>query len=654
MTPTIYRIALATVALACSLILLPLPSAFAGQPSERLSERAWEEIIVVGSHLPRPAREVGSAVTVLRAHDIDVRQVNLGSELLREVPGLAVNRSGQVGNVTQVRIRGAEGNHTLVLIDGIEANDPGFGSEFNFADLLTYDVGRIEVLRGPQSALYGSDAIGGVISISTAEPDRGFSAHGEVERGSFGSRQLGASLSGGSEAVSGRLSATRYDTDGISASAIEPERDGYQTNTVHGKLDVALTEQLSARLVLRQADNEVESDRQDFDFPPTATEGLIVDADDVSESRQRYGLMELNAELLDGRWLQRAAVGYTDTESDNFSSGSRVSGNRGERTKVEYQTTVRLGDGTWDHALTGGIQRELLEFEGLSATIADANQTRKDDQTSFVAEYALTHGRRASASLSVRHDNNDRFDDATTFRVTGSYLFDATGTRWHASYGEGITNPSFVELFGFAPTSFQGNPDLQPEQSESYDVGVEQSLFEGHALVDVTYFHATLSDEITTVFDFDTFTSTAVNQPGESDRQGVELEVQAQLGPLWSVHGSYTWLDATEPDGRREVRRPRHSGSVNVNYQFLDGRGNINLGAVFNGAQQDNEFISSTPESRVTLDDYTLVNAAVTYDLSARLQLFVRGENLLDEGYTEVFGYRSPGAAGYLGMRARL
>ena len=635
-------------------LFLIIPPTSAAEASEPLAERQWEELVVVASHLPRPAREVGSAVTVLDAGDIDLRRVNLGSELLREVPGLAVNRSGQVGNVTQVRIRGAEGNHTLVLVDGIEANDPGFGSEFNFADLLTYDVGRIEVLRGPQSALYGSDAIGGVISITTAEPETGFGGHAEAEGGSFGTRQLGASVSGGSDDIAGSLSAMRYETDGISASAIDPEKDGYETTTLHGKLEAEMNEWLTARVVLRRADNEVESDRQDFDFPPTPTEGLIVDSDDLAESRQHYGLVEVSAALFDGRWLQRAAAGYTDTHSDNFSGGSRVSGNRGERRKVEYQSTLRLGGGVWRHALTGGVQRELLEFEAISADFADANQTRSDDQTSFVAEYALTHGRGAALSVSVRHDDNDRFDDATTYRVTGSWLLETSGTRLHASYGEGITNPSFVELFGFTPSSFQGNPDLEPEESESFDVGIEQSLFGGRALVDVTYFDATLTSEIATVFDFDTFTSTAINQAGESERQGVELSVDARLADAWSLTGSYTWLDATEPDGRREVRRPRHSGSVNVNYAILAGRVNVNVGAVYNGEQEDSEFASSTPRSRLTLDDYVLVNAAATVDVNDRLQVFLRGENLLDEEYMEVFGYRSPGAAAYAGVRARL
>lgn len=650
MTPCNGRIAL--ILPIC--LTLSAPLSFAASPPETLTQRAWEEMVVVGSHQPRPAREVGSAVSVLDAADMQRRRVALGSELLREIPGLAVNRSGQVGNLTQVRIRGAEGNHTLVLIDGIEANDPGLSGEFNFADLLTYDVGRVEVLRGPQSAMYGSEAIGGVISIRSAEPRQGLEVHGEVEGGSFGTQRLGASLAGAGEHVSGRLSAVRFDTDGISASAIEPEEDGYENTTLHGVLGVQITPQLDARLVLRNAENDVETDRQDFDFPATPTQGLIVDADNNTESSQRYGLFEVNAALLDGDWLHRAAYGYTDTESDSFSAGVRSNGTRGERRKLEYQSTLKLGSGGLRHTLTGGVQRELLEFENISASFPGANYRRQDDQTSYVAEYALTANDVASLSMSVRHDDNDRFDDATTVRVTGSYLLESTATRLHASYGQGITNPTFTELFGFNPNSFVGNPELTPEASDGYDFGIEQSLFAGRALVDVTYFRATLDDEIITVFDVDTFTSTVANQAGDSDRRGVELTLRAQIDEQWLLQGSYTYLDATDPDGRGEVRRPDNTASVNVNYRFLGGRGNLNLGAVFNGEQEDSEFINATPRDRVTLDEYTLLNAAVSFDVNDTLQLFVRGENLLDEDYTEVFGYRSPGAAGYLGLRARL
>ncbi len=654
MTTQFPRIAAVPTASACVLIATLAPAASAGS-APTLSEEKWEEIVVVGSYLPRPAREVGSAVTTFTADDIDARQVALGSELLREVPGTAVNRTGQVGALTQVRIRGAEGNHTLVFIDGIETNDPAQSFEYNFADLMTWDVQRIEVLRGPQSALYGSEAIGGVVNITTTDPEPGFDGHARVEGGSFGTLQYGATVSGGSESVRGLLSANRYDTDGISQSAVQSgEKDGYQTTTLHGKLAFEISDQLQARLVLRHSDNEVDFDRQDFDFPDTATQGLLVDSDDHTESEQLHGLAELRANLVDGRWLHRLALGYTDTESDSYSSDVYSSGVRGERRQYEYETTFLFGDGGLRHALTGGIEREEWEFENIVPSYPDANHSQDDDQTSLIAEYAVSVRENASVSISVRHDENDLFDDASTFRTTGSYLFTRSGTRVHASYGQGITNPSFYELFGYAPSTFEGNPDLEPEKSEGWDIGVEQAFWDGRALVDVTYFDATLEDEIATVFDFNTFLSTPVNEDGESDRSGVEVSVQARLSEAWSVRGSYTYLDAADPDGAVEIRRPKNSGSVDVNFAFMGGRGNFNLGALFNGQQEDNEFVNATPETRVTLDSYTLVNAALSFDLTPGVQVFVRGENLLDEDYNEVFGFRSPGAAGYLGVRARL
>lgn len=655
MTSISTRIPTILSAPACALLLsLSTPAAGADDPDSRpLDERTWEEIVVVGSHLPRPAREVGSAVTVLTEDDIQARRLNLGSELLREVPGVAVNRAGQEGALTQVRIRGAEGNHTLVLIDGIEANDPALSGEFNFANLLTWDVGRVEVLRGPQSALYGSEAIGGVIRIATVTPERGVAVAGEVETGSFDTRQIGASVAGASERLSGLLSATRYDTGGISASAIDPEDDGFDNTTLHGKLEIAVGPAVDVRLVARHSDSAVQEDRQDFDFPPTPTQGLVVDADDRTESAQLYGLAEASARLLNGRWLHRAAYAWTDTESESFAAGVLSGATDGERRKLSYHTTLRFGDGPLRSAVTAAVQREELEFRNLSASLPGANQHRHDDQTSLVGEYALTLDDRLSLSLSARHDDNDRFDDATTYRVTGSYLFPGPGTRLHASYGEGITNPNFFELFGFLPERFVGNPDLEPERATSWDLGLQQSLLDGRAVVDVTYFDADLEDEIVTVF-LPSLDSTPINQSGRSERRGVEVTGETALAGRWRLWASYTYLDAEEPDGTVELRRPEHSGSVNVNAAFADGRGNLNFGAVFNGERTDSEFISATPDSRVTLDDYVLVNAAVSYAVSPRVEVFARGENLLDEDYTEVFGYRAPGVAGYLGLRARL
>jgi len=637
------RISAILVAPACA---FSSPTGLAEQIDGSTAARQWEEIVVVGSHLPRPAREVGSTVSVLDATDISNRKLNQAAELLRQVPGLAVNRGGQEGAVTQVRIRGAEGNHTLVLIDGIEANDPFLG-EFNFADLLSWDIGRIEVLRGPQSALYGSEAIGGVINVTSRAPQAGVNVHAELQGGTFGTTQLGASVSAANDRVSALLSAVNYQTDGISASAQpgENERDGYDNTTVHGKLEVAVTPALDLRLVVRHADSEVENDGQ--------SGGLVVDTDARTDSEQLFALVELNGRLLGDRWLHRLAYSRTDSESDNLSADALTSGSRGERDKIEYETTLRFGDDVWAQALTASIEHEDLVFDFDSPSFPAATQRQTDEQTSYIGEYALTYRETTTLTLSARHDANDRFDDATTFRFTASRLLTDRGTRLHASYGEGITNPTFFELFGFIPEAFIGNAELAPEESTSWDVGVEQSLFGGRALVDVTWFEATLEEEIVTVFT-PSFESLPINQAGESRRQGVEVSGTARLTAGWSLDGSYTYLDAEDPDGQAEVRRPRHSGSANANYAFLDGRGNANVGLAFNGEQEDLEFIPATPETRVTLDDFVLLNAAISFAVSDRVQLFVRGENLLDEDYTQVFGFDSPGIAGYLGMRAQL
>jgi vitamin B12 transporter len=627
---------------------------FYAAPADTYSDQIRDEIIVTATRLPLPVKSVGSAVTVITAEDIAQRKTTLASDLLREVPGLAVSRAGQVGAVTQVRMRGAEGNHTLVLIDGIEANNPALGFEFNFADMLTYDLERIEVLRGPQSALYGSEAIGGVISLETrGKGEAGFSAHGEVQGGSYNSTSGGATLAASGENAFGSFSAMHYTTDGISSSAIQPERDGYETTTVHTKFGYSLSDQVSVKVVLRHADNENDIDQQDFAFPSTPTQGLVIDTNDTTESSQLYGLVQIDANAFDDRWLNTLRYSYVDTESEAFIGAVFDNGNDGRRRKIEYQTSYLFGSGLLNHALTFGGQFEALEFSNRFPAFPGATYRAEDDQTSLIGEYTLSSNSGWALSASVRQDNNDRFDDASTFRLAGSYLLSSVGSRFHASLGEGITNPSFFELFGFSPSSFSGNPGLQPEKSLSWDVGLEQALFDGRALVDVTYFNTNLEDEIATVFDFSTFLSTAENLQGESDREGVEVSGSFQINESWHTNFSYTYLDATEPNDDVEVRRPDHNAAFNLNHKFFSGRGNANLGLIYNGKQQDSEFIFATPIERVELDAYTLLNLAATFDVNEAVEVFARVENLLDEDYVEVFGFRSPGRAGYVGVRAK-
>jgi len=621
----------------------------------RLDQTLREEIVVTASREPRAAREVGSTLSWFDAQAIAARETPFAPELLREIPGVTVNRGGPVGGLTQIRIRGSEGNHTLVLIDGIEANDPAFGSEFNFAALQTLGMDHIEVLRGPQSALYGSDAIGGVISVRSTLPDPGEQRlRADVSSGSHGTARTGVSGAIGGEALSASLSASQYESAGINASRSGNEKDGFRTRTLNGLLQATMLDNLTTRLVLRQTDSEVEEDTQDFNFPSTPTQGLLIDSANETDFHQRYGLAEVIHGATGDQFIQRLAISYAGTSNHFRDRGETTASSRGTRRKAEYDASLHFGSDRLTHTLTAGLQHEELLFRYRAADFAAANQNRTDDQTSGVLEYALGFDDRFWLSLSGRHDRNDRFEDATTWRGTASWLLPASGTRLHASIGEGIANPGFFELFGFIPSSFIGNSRLQPETSRGIDIGIEQSFFAGAVLIDLTAFSADLRDEITTEFDANTFNSTPVNLDGRSERRGIEMLMQAELDEAWSILSGYTFVAAEDRDGLREVRRARHSGNLNINYRFGGGRGNVNLGAIVNGRQLDNEFIFSTLTDRVTLDGFVLVNLAASWAASEHLTAYARVDNLLDEQYEELFSFRSPGRTGYVGVRLSL
>ena len=607
-------------------------------------------IIVTGSLTPRKASELASAISLIDAKTLIDQQIVLVSDALRDIPGLAVNRTGPQGTLTQVRIRGAEGNQTLVFIDGIEAANPFFG-EFNFANLAAADIDRIEVIRGSQSALYGSESIGGVISVITRAPETGFQADAEAEGGSFGTYRTYGAIGGGTEAIRARGSVNWYSTEGVSASPLGDENDGFQNFTANFRTIWEVAPNFSLKGVARFVDSEAETDRQDFDFPSTPTQGLVIDADQRTEAQDFTAGITANASFLDGAVLTRAYANYTDGENDNFTGDTLTSGNRGQRLDFGGRVSGETTQGRLRHSLTAAVEHEAVDFENINPGFPAANQQREDSQTSIVGEYNVAFDERLFLSGAVRHDFNDNFQDATTYRAGVSLIIAQSGTRIHASYGEGITDPTFFERFGFNPGSFLGNPDLMPERSKGWDIGIEQTFWGQRARVDVTYFSAELNDEITSTFDPMTFVSTPINQTGVSDRQGVEVALDLNATDDLSFNASYAYLDASDPDGLEEVRRPPHVASASITHQFHNDRGTFTFGVDYNGEQEDLEFIFATPETRVNLDAYFLGRVSAAYKINDNIEIFARGENIFDEDAVEVFGFASPGIAGYGGIR---
>ncbi|MEM7547514.1 MAG: TonB-dependent receptor [Pseudomonadota bacterium] len=616
-----------------------------------------EEVVVSGGLTPIEADAFGRANSVVTAEDIEQRQIREVSEVLRALPGVAVSRSGGPGGLTQIRIRGSEANHVLVLIDGVEAAAPQNG-EFDFGGLLAGDIERVEVLRGPQSALYGSNATAGVISITTKRGDRdGFSYGATLKGGTNETADVTAYIRGGTDRIDASFSVAARRDGGFDVSGDPGGEDDEDENiTLNARFGADLAADVRLGGTFRFTDRE--SDFDQFNFGAADSNGLVSDADNFLRQREIFASFFADLEGFDGALAHGPRAEFTSVLADSFTSGAPTSSTIGERFSLGYEGTVAL-DGEMvavsAHTLTllGEFERETFENRD-PALVFDPSQLglQRRDLFGVAAEYrgAIYDG--LDLQLSLRHDFNDAFNDATTFAAGLSYLYAPTGTRLRSSIGRGVTNPTFFEQFGFNPATFIGNPDLDPEDNFGFDVGVEQTFLNGRGVIDVTYFNETLDNEIVTNFDPNTFVATPVNAAGNSDRQGIE--VTGTITPLEGLtfSATYTYTDSEDAAGIREVRRPEHEGSFRVEYTFLDGRVNIGGDMRFVIDNFDTDFTAaSLGANQVALEDYAIFGLHGSYRFSENGQIFARIENLTDENYFEVDGFATRGITGFAGLR---
>lgn len=618
-----------------------------------------DELVVSAGRFAIEAEKLGSATTIITEEQIENSGTTYAADLLRSQPGIAVNRTGGPGGLTQLRLRGAEGNHVVVVIDGIEVNNPVQG-EFDFSNLLAEDIERIEILRGPQSASWGSNALAGVINITTKKASKGFSASAKAQYGSFNSKLFSGRVAAGNDYARLAMTLTHQDTDGYNVSDFGSEDDGDENTTFSAKGDIDVTKNFNISGVFRYLRHNLDFDNQDFAFPATATQGLVIDTNNETLRRELYAKTEATLKLFDDRWIHKAFITGVDTKSSNYQDELLSSGNNGERLNYGYSSQFTFETPSFAnarHTIIGLVEKETEKFRNTVPSNAAQAQEFERDITGYVAEYRLDLFESLFLTGAYRFDDNDRFEDAETYRLTAAYLLKDTGTRFHASYGKGITNPTFFEQFGFSPDRFDGNPNLIPEESIGWDFGIEQSLFNKRLVVDVTYFESNLENEIVSTFDFATFRSSVDNLREKSERKGVEVSFTAKPTDHLDIIGAYTYTDSVEiRNGVEllEVRRPEHTASLDVTYRFLEDRARVSAGVVYNGKSEDLEFISSTPETRVTLDDYTLLRLSGSYDISERVRWFGRFENVFDENYEEVFGFNTPGFAAYTGVKINL
>jgi len=602
------------------------------------------DVIVSASRVPVAAREVGSAVTVLDGADLERRQIREVAEALRTVPGLSVRRSGGVGSVAQVRIRGAEANHTLVLIDGVEVNDVSGGSEFDFGDLLAVDIDRIEVLRGPQSAVWGSDAIGGVVNVVTRRGAGKPSGTVRMEGGSHRTGELAGALRAGGEAWHFNLAGSAFGTRGISVADARNgngEADAFRRETLQLRTGFSPFEILHIDLVGRYARARIDND---------GFAGGIgaIDDDVATVKHQRSGRAQARLELLGGAWEHVAGVAYSDDDRDNLTGPRETSNFQGDKRKFDYRTTYTFrtpGFADARHTLTGVAEHER---DGVYVATGFSTVDRSIEQDGFAGEYRLALWDSLFLSGSLRHDANELFDDADTWRATAAYLYAPTETRLHASAGKGVKNPTLFELFGFT-AGFVGNPNLTPEEAVGWDAGVEQSLWGGRATVDVTYFNNRIRELI------QGSGNTAVNLPGTSRIQGIEATARVRVTDGIELSGGYTWTDAEDASATELVRRPRHMASLDATWRFVlfDRPGHLDGGVAFNGRQSDLVFDAFFNQQAVRLGGYSVARIGAGWEVAPDVKLFARLENAFDKDYQEVASYGTPGRAAYAGVTAR-
>lgn len=633
-----------SVRLSVSLIAL---SAALAAPAAAQEIKSDEEVVVTASRAkPLPKKQYGGSSTFISSEDLELRQTRQISDVLRDSPGVSVNRSGGPGTITQVRLRGSESSHTLVLIDGIEASDP-YQGEFDFATLIADDVASIEVLRGQQSALYGSDAIGGVISYRTASGKEAPGLRGRVEGGSFSSFDSAlryGSYAGGFDYA---LSAAYSSTEGTPTARLGVRDVGGRNLALAGRFGYEASKTLTLRAVGRYARTEADINDQYFDDFLDPRFGTVIDSDDTYENKVFYGLIGADLSLLDGAWTHSLNIQGVDSQRETTSGGFQDFSYKGARLKGSYVTAYSFGSDELKHTITGAVDLERETFRNTTQYFSgNVVEKRTLDNTGFVGSYDLLVGDTFGFGASVRYDENDLFDNATTWRVQASYAFDS-GTRLHAAGGSGIKAPGVFELFGFFPDFFIGNPDLKAERSIGWEAGVGQSFLNGKATIDVTYFDNTLEDEIATIgFPI----SSPINLATDSKQKGVEVSVQALIDANWRVFASYTWLDARQ-SGVEEVRRPEHSSSLNASYLADDDLWSATLSVRYNGQMTDSNFTSVGPYP-AQLDSFTLVNLGGDIRITDSVRAYARVENLMDESYEEVFTYRSPGRAFYAGVKA--
>jgi vitamin B12 transporter len=606
-------------------------------------ESGGETVVVSATRTPTPESEVASSITIITADDIAAKQSQTLPDVLKDVPGLNVVQTGGPGGQTSIFMRGTNANHTKVLVDGIDVSDPtNVDGSLDFSRFLTHDIQTVEVLRGPQSGLYGSDAIGGVINIITKSGSGPAQFTATAQGGSFDTFNQAAGISGSTGPFHYAANVAHFHSGSTPVTPLdllapgEPRNNDYYDNlSASTKLGFDVTSQLDLGLVARYTDSHLRLTADDpFTFPSTPEAQQSAD-----NTHQLYTRATAHVRTTAGTFEETLGIAYSLLDSSQFTppADGPPSYFSGERVKIDWQGNVQLASA---ELLVLGAEHQRDELRTPVGADQSSNAGYAELQSGF--DDALFN------TLSARYDHNDHFGGRVTYRVAPVYVLKATGTRLKASFGTGFKAPTLDELFHSYPVfGFFANPDLEPETSHGYDVGFDQTLVNGRIAFGATYFRNNIRNLITNNADFSSYANI-----GSARTEGVESFCEYQPTKSFSLRLDYTYTEAVdEVRNEQLLRRPKHKGSLNAGWQATQ-RLSLHATVLGVGDWADGNRNFSIPRMRAP--GYTTVDTTANFDINEHLALFGRINNLFNKRYQNPTGFQNPGVGAFAGIKLQL
>ncbi|MGQ3683986.1 MAG: TonB-dependent receptor plug domain-containing protein [Candidatus Loosdrechtia sp.] len=582
------------------------------------------EIVVSATRTPQLLKDTGSSVTVITEKDIRNSRAPLLLDVLRQAPGLEVARTGMIGGTTSMFIRGASSAQTLVFIDGVQMNSTTTGA-FNFADLTTDNIERIEILRGPQSTLYGSEAMGGVVNIFTKRGREKTKVSLGTEYGMRDTYRGTLNVSGGEERFDYSVGGSYFKTGGISHASSGDERDGYKNFTGSARLGWNFLEEGRIDTVVRGSHADLELDKFQFRVGPVDDPDRRQTTDEVLFSTR------IHKTFFDF-WTPSVLVSVNDTELKGFhpTDASAVYRILTRVWRFEHQSDFSLFD---INTVTVGYEYEKQEGENVG----------KFDKTFRSSSFFLQNQIKLFDSLNwtagLRYDEYSTFGNNLSYRTTASYNIDEIDTRFHGSWGTGFRAPSLNELF----FPFFGNPNLNSEKSRGWDFGIEKKILKDRLIMDVTYFQNDFTNLIASARQADgSFLAENVNK---AKAEGIETILIYRPLPGLSFMGTYTYTETRDREKDQQLpRRPRNRATLGITTQPAE-----KLNITMTGIMVRDRIDSDGTE----MDNYWTTNVVSSYDITKSMTAYARFENLFDYDYEEVTGYSSLGFTAYMGFEFR-